>query len=64
MTDEEKVALKITNLLSDHRLDLDRIGAYVARVEPSSNYRRVMIVAEAADEEWEERNGGHIGYRN
>ncbi len=59
MTDEERVAVKIANLLSDHRLNLDRVGLYVARLDPSSSYRRIMIVAEAADEEWEERNGRH-----
>ncbi len=59
MSDEEKVAVKITGLLSDHRLNLDRVGLYVAREEPSSNYRRLMIVAEAADEEWESRYGRH-----
>jgi hypothetical protein len=61
MNDEEKVAVTISNLLADHRLNLDRVGLYVARVEPSSNYRRLMIVAEAADEEWESRYGRHNG---
>jgi hypothetical protein len=59
MNDEEKVAVNMTNLLADHRLNLDRVGLYVARIEPSTNYRRLMIVAEAADEEWESRNGIH-----
>jgi hypothetical protein len=61
MTDEEKVAVKIGDLLADQRLNLDRIGSYVARTEPSTNYRRLMVVAEAADEEWEEKNGRHNG---
>jgi hypothetical protein len=61
MTDEEKVAVKIGDLLADQRLNLDRIGSYVARTEPSTNYRRLMVVAEAADEEWEERYGRHNG---
>ena len=61
MTDEEKVAVKIGDLLADQRLNLDRIGSYVARTEPSTNYRRLMVVAEAADEEWEERYGKHNG---
>jgi hypothetical protein len=61
MTDEEKVAVKIGNLLADQRLNLDRIGSYVARTEPSTNYRRLMVVAESADQEWEERNGRHNG---
>jgi acetolactate synthase small subunit len=59
MSDEERVAKRITDLLADQRLNLDRIGMYVARIEPSSNYRRVMIVAESADEEWEQVNGRH-----
>lgn len=59
MSDEEKTAVKISDLLSDHRMNLDRVGIYVARLEPSSSYRRLMIVAEAADEEWESRNGKH-----
>jgi hypothetical protein len=59
MSDEEKTAVKISDLLSDHRMNLDRVGVYVARLEPSSSYRRLMIVAEAADEEWESRNGRH-----
>ena len=61
MTDEEKVAVRIGNLLADQRLNLDRIGMYLARTEPSSNYRRLMIVAESADEEWEITNGRHNG---
>jgi hypothetical protein len=59
MTDEEKVAVKIGNLLADQRLNLDRIGSYVARTEPSTNYRRLMVVAESADQEWEIQNGRH-----
>jgi hypothetical protein len=59
MTDEERVAVRIGNLLADQRLNLDRVGLYLSRIEPSSNYRRLMIVAEAADEEWEIQNGRH-----
>lgn len=61
MNDEEKVAVSIANLLADHRLNLDRVGLYVSRLDPSTSYRRLMIVAEAADEEWESRNGRHNG---
>jgi hypothetical protein len=60
-TDEEKVAIKIGDILADQRLNLDRIGIYLARIDPSSNYRRLMIVAESADEEWEIVNGRHNG---
>jgi hypothetical protein len=60
-TDEEKAAIKIGDILADQRLNLDRIGIYLARIDPSSNYRRLMIVAESADEEWEIVNGRHNG---
>lgn len=53
MSDEERVAIRLADLLADHRLNLDRVGTYLARLEPSSNHRRLMIVAEATDEEWE-----------
>jgi hypothetical protein len=61
ISDEEKVALRLGNLLADQRLNLDRVGVYVARTDPSSNYRRLMIVAESADEEWETVNAKHNG---
>lgn len=61
MSDEERVAVKISDLIADQRLNLDRIGMYVARTEPSSNYRRLMVIADSADQEWEERNGRHNG---
>jgi hypothetical protein len=60
-TNEEKVAVKIGDLLSDQRLDLDRVGVYVARTEPSSNYRRLSVIAQSADEEWETVNAKHYG---
>jgi hypothetical protein len=56
-TNEENVAVKIGDLLSDQRLDLDRVGVYVARTDPSSNYRRLSVIAQSADEEWEIQNG-------
>lgn len=53
MTDEEKVAVKMAGILSDLRLDLDRVGVYLARLEPSVSYRRLQIMAEAAQAEKE-----------
>lgn len=56
MTDEEKVALKIAGIISDLRLDLDRVGIYLARLKPSIPYRRLQIIAESAEQE-RESNG-------
>lgn len=47
-TKEEKVAMKIGELLSDFRLDLESLGYYVARSNPYTIYRRFENVAESA----------------
>jgi len=53
MTDEEKVAVKIAGLLSDLRLDIERVGIYIARMRPTTAYRRLEIMTESAQEEKE-----------
>jgi len=52
-TDEEKVALKMSQLLSDITLNLDDIGKYYARLEPSYHIKRLYVIAGAAEEELE-----------
>lgn len=52
-TQEEKLAEKFVELLSDLRIDLDQVGKYVAQQKPSVGYTRLMIVAEAAEHEKE-----------
>lgn len=47
-TNEEAVAMKIADLLSDLRLDLDEIGSYLARTRPNLNYNRLQEIADAA----------------
>jgi hypothetical protein len=51
MTKEERVAVKIGDLLSDFRLDLESLGYYVARANPYVIYRRFQNVAESAESE-------------
>lgn len=53
MTDEEKVAVKISNMICDLRLDIERVGIYMARMRPSTTYHRLEILTEAAQEEKE-----------
>lgn len=53
ITEEEKVAKKFGDLLSDLRLDLDRVGMYFARISPTVTYNRLIIMAEAAEAEKE-----------
>jgi hypothetical protein len=46
---EEKVANKITLLLSDLTLDLEALGLYIARTAPHIIYRRALEVLEAME---------------
>jgi hypothetical protein len=54
MSNEEKVAHTIAKLLDSLSLDLDEVGKYLARFLPNTIYNRLMIIAEAA--EWEKEN--------
>jgi hypothetical protein len=49
ITQEEKVAKQLGNLLSDVRLDLDLVGVYLADLSPNVIYRRLQIIAEMAE---------------
>lgn len=47
-TKEEKVALKISNILSDYSLDIEAVGYYLATAVPYLTYARAVEVLEAA----------------
>lgn len=53
MTEEEKVALKLSALLSDLRHDIEKVGVYVARVGGRTVNHRLNLVNEVAQEEME-----------
>jgi hypothetical protein len=55
ITDEEKVAIKLGNILSDLRVDLDLVGQYLARTCPTVVYNRLLTVTESATYEKEEK---------
>lgn len=48
-TKEEKVAIKMANLLNDFTLDLDKVGYYLYYANPYLLYRRTMEVMLHAD---------------
>jgi homoserine acetyltransferase len=52
-TEEEKIALKLGNILSDLRVDIEQVGRYVARTSPNVVYNRLITVAESAQYEKE-----------
>ena len=47
-TKEEKVAHKISNLMSDYSLDLEAVGYYMATAIPYLTYSRAVELLEAA----------------
>lgn len=49
--EEERVAKKISDMISDVRLNLDLVGIHLARAFPASTIHRLDIVVEAAVEE-------------
>ena len=48
-SNEEKLANKITLLMSDLSLDLEAVGLYLARTAPHIIYRRTLEVLEAME---------------
>jgi hypothetical protein len=53
ITEEEKAAKEISNVVSDIRLDLDSVGIYLARYSPTISYNRLLLIAESAEFEKE-----------
>ena len=51
LTKEQKIAKKMTELVSDVTLDLDEVGKTIANAQPTITYNRIILVAEAAVEE-------------
>lgn len=55
-TEEEKIALKLGNILSDLRVDIEQVGRYLARTSPNVVYNRLVTVTESAQFEKEGNN--------
>ena len=58
-SNEEKVALKMGNLLSDFRLDLEGVGFYLNRVNPFTIYRRIVEAVDSAEYQAEHQEEIH-----
>lgn len=52
-TEEEKVAMKLGNIISDLRVDIEQVGRYLARTSPNVVYNRLITIAESAQFEKE-----------
>jgi hypothetical protein len=57
-SENERVADKMTMLVNDVTLDLDQVGAYIARTSSNVTYRRLLEIADAARFEKEEKDNG------
>jgi hypothetical protein len=62
LTNEEKVAMKIADLLCDLRLDIDMVGTYFAQSASFVEYNRLQLISELAREEKENINVRHNQY--
>ena len=60
VTKEEKVAIQLTNILADLRLDLDMIGKYLVQLSPNVIYNRLITLTDSAQAEKEDQ---YIDYR-
>lgn len=56
LTEEEKVANRVGNMVSDLRVDLELVGKYLAQSQPNVVYNRLQVIAESAKETKEGTN--------
>jgi hypothetical protein len=50
---EEKVAVKLSDIVNDYTLDIDEVGVSFARVAPTVSYNRIKNIVEVAELEKE-----------
>jgi hypothetical protein len=53
---EEKVAIKLSEIVNDYTLDLEEIGRYFYRVAPKVSYNRIIEIVDVAEMERENTN--------
>ena len=62
LTEEEKVATRLANIINDLTIDLEQVGVYFARSSQLVSQNRLQILAEAAKAERENLDNGTIQY--
>jgi hypothetical protein len=55
ITKEEKVAIQLSTILADLRLDLDLVGKYLVQSTPTVIYNRLITIADSAEYEKEQQ---------
>jgi len=56
ITKEEKIALKLSDIVNDYTLDLEETGRYFSRVSGLVSYNRVREIVQVAEYERERGN--------
>jgi hypothetical protein len=64
VTNEEKIAKKIANLMTDFTLDLEKVGYHLARSTPHLLFCRSIEVLEAAQFQLDTVEQNRIQYKN
>ena len=62
ITEEEKVAVKLSNMVNDLTIDLEQVGVYFARSARIVSQNRLQVIAESAKAERENMENGTIQY--
>ncbi len=58
VTEEEKVAIRLSNIVNDLRIDLEQVGVYFARSSQRVSQNRLQVIAESAKAERENLDNG------
>jgi cell division protein FtsL len=53
---EEKIAIKLSDIVNDYTLNLDEVGRYFYRVAPKVSYNRILDIVDVAEMERENQN--------
>jgi hypothetical protein len=59
ITKEERVAIQLSNILADLRLDLDMVGEYLVQLSPNLIYNRLITIADSAEHTKENQHNDH-----
>jgi hypothetical protein len=59
ITDEEKVAKTLGNLISDLRLDLEAVAMYVYQISPNVTINRILLMADIIKDEKESKTNDY-----
>jgi hypothetical protein len=59
ITDSERVAKTMANLVSDLRLDLELVAMYLYQISPNVTVNRILLMADLLRDEKEEKHNDY-----